>query len=170
MSQNNSPLALSVRQPWAWALVKGIKPLENRGEGLAHYARRLVGQHIGIHASKQYDDQDGIHAFQSILREPQVAAEIEKFHGPGPVTLRMMPLGSIVGVGRLARVVIGEDERLSGRELRWWAGPCGLIFDEVREIEPVPCKGRLGFWSMPEDVTALVRQRWVAAGAMRPNV
>jgi len=163
---NNAPLALSVRQPWAWALVKSIKPLENRGEGLAHYARSLVGQHIGIHASKKYDDQDGLHAFRAILREPPVAAEVEQFHGPGPLTLRMMPLGAVVGVGRLARVVLSENERLSACELRWWAGPCGLIFDEMREIEPVPCKGQLGFWTMPADVIAVVRQRWSAAAGV----
>lgn len=157
--------ALSVREPWAWALATGLKPLENRSEQLARYAHRhQLGRHVAIHAGKAYDDQDGLHAFQGIMRRPEIAAEVDRIRGPGALTLRMMPRGAIVAVGRLVRVVFDAAE-LPAVALPWWAGPAGLLFAEMVEIEPVSCSGQLGFWAVRGDVYELVRQRWhVAVG------
>ena len=42
-------LALSIQQPWAWLIVNGHKPVENRD-----WPTRLRGT-IGIHAGKKFD-------------------------------------------------------------------------------------------------------------------
>ena len=48
-------LALSIRQPWAWAIIHAGKDVENRSENMARRAERLVGQIILIHAGKSLD-------------------------------------------------------------------------------------------------------------------
>jgi hypothetical protein len=48
-------LALSIRQPWAWAIIHAGKDVENRSENMARRSERLVGQIILIHAGKSLD-------------------------------------------------------------------------------------------------------------------
>lgn len=45
------PKALSLRQPWAWAVVHGYKDVENRSWSTKHRGPLL------IHASKQLDPE-----------------------------------------------------------------------------------------------------------------
>ena len=47
-------MALSVRQPWAWALIHGGKDVENRTEMAVRNGgmRAQVGKRIAVHASK----------------------------------------------------------------------------------------------------------------------
>ena len=66
--------------------------------------------------------------------------------------------GAVVGVARLAGV---EDE--APEDEAYWCGPWGWRLDEVRAIEPVPCKGAQGLWTLPPEVLATVRARWSAA-------
>jgi len=44
--------ALSVRQPWAWLIAHGLKPVENR-EWETHYRGPVL-----IHASKTFSEED----------------------------------------------------------------------------------------------------------------
>ncbi len=41
-------LALSIRQPWAWAIIHAGKDVENRSENMAHRAEKLIGQTVLI--------------------------------------------------------------------------------------------------------------------------
>ena len=43
--------AISIRQPWAWAVIHGGKDVENRSETAARAYRPAVGQRVFIHAS-----------------------------------------------------------------------------------------------------------------------
>lgn len=45
-------LALTVKQPWAWATAAGIKPVENRAW---RPSPKVIGQRIAIHAGKSFD-------------------------------------------------------------------------------------------------------------------
>ena len=49
------PLALSVRQPWAWAILHGGKVIENRSLG-AIRAGNMVPGHICLHAAAGMTD------------------------------------------------------------------------------------------------------------------
>ena len=45
-------------------------------------------------------------------------------------------------------------------QARWFFGPYGLVLRDVRALAtPVPCKGALGFWTLPTDVDASVAQQ-----------
>jgi hypothetical protein len=151
--------ALSIMQPWASLIVggplaSGVKRTENRGAVVARAARSLVGQRIAIHASKKLDE-DGIHALRSGLfglRPEEVP------HDP----LSAFPRGAVVGVATLERV-FGRGDLLSEDEARFYVGGLleegtafGLSFGQRHRIEPVPCKGALGFWTMPADVERAV--------------
>jgi hypothetical protein len=48
--------ALSVRQPWAWAILHAGKDVENRPERIARMAEKLIGQRIYIHAGLKLDE------------------------------------------------------------------------------------------------------------------
>lgn len=46
----------------------------------------------------------------------------------------------------------------SGLSSPWFFGPFGWALDEIRPLaEPVPCKGALGLWRVPEHIEHLMR-------------
>lgn len=138
---------LSLHRPWARAIVRLGKDVENRDWKHAPGAW-LVGQWLGIHAGQTWDRAG--------------AAFIEAETGEA---LDGTPLG-IVGAARvigvigagplgLAKLVAG-DEKLVRPHLgsAWWMGSWGIVFDEALELdEPIPHKGSLGFW--PPEPAAL---------------
>lgn len=85
--------ALTVWQPWAWALFHG-KPVENR---TWHPPKRLLGQVVAIHAGKTYE-RDAYDTIADLLRLT-----------PAPVktcpTKEQVTLGAVVGLARLVRSI-----------------------------------------------------------------
>lgn len=151
--------ALTLWRPWSDAIVRGPKRVENRPWAPPG---RVLGQVIAIHAGQKYSA--GPWEFPGGYEPPDES-----------------PLG-VVGVAR----VVGYLDRRNGRhqsesallhdehyaelaarlhalnEDEWWAGPVGWLLDQVRAIEPVPCRGALGLWQLPVDVEAEVRRRLAA--------
>jgi hypothetical protein len=138
---------LSIRQPWAWAILYAGKDVENRDwkddNPALHEARRLVedaihadGGEFLIHTGKgmtkaEYEDcLDVMHVIST--------------HKPFPAGLTLpafdqLPRGGIVGSAQLYDVVT-ESESL------WFCGRIGLV---LRNPKPLPfrsCKGALGFF------------------------
>lgn len=84
-----------------------------------------------------------------------------------------VPLGAVVGVVRLrhafderTRTTVGVDDPPRGivecKALplsRWWLGPIGWRLEHAIPIEPVPVRGFLGCWTLPDDVAAEVSRR-----------
>ncbi len=135
--------ALSIRQPWAWMIVRAGKHIENRS-WRCHYRGP-----IAIHASKMPTggaglDQvvDDFHAGAAMARAAGVDLSSE-----GTVTLQTLALesGAIVA---LADVVDCVTE--SGSP--WFVGPFGIVLSSIRQTAVVPCKGALGLWTVPADV------------------
>lgn len=119
-------LAISVRQPWAWALIHGGKDAENRP--LFAPWRPLIGKHVAIHASKGMTRAEYVEArdFMDVLgvRCPP-AGELRR--------------GGIIGSVRVVDVV--ERSRSP-----WFFGPCGIVVDEPMAAPGggIPCGGQLG--------------------------
>lgn len=141
--------ALSIQQPWAWAIVVLGKSVENRGAG-------FTGRHFGevfIHASKEPREIEDLRDIVS-KQELMSAYEAQKSGE--------MSLGAIVGVARIYAYKSSRDARLDlpAAADRWIEGPLCLCLDDVRKLsQPVPCKGALGFWNVPADVEAEVRRQ-----------
>jgi len=120
--------ALSIRQPWAWLIIKGEKPIENRS---------WVSNHRGpllIHASQEFDKA----GYQWVRKNfPRL-----KMSTPAKFTL-----GALIGTVEMVGLIIpGEDYRSA-----WFSGPYGFLFRSPKEFEtPIPWKGQLGFFEVPE--------------------
>ena len=147
--------ALSVRQPWAWALIFGGKPVENR---TWRPPSELLGQRFLIHAAKgcTWDE----YSYAKAWMEGNVL-------GPDKVPeLSELPRGGIVGSAVLrawadnaSRSYHGDSAILLRRVLDspWYFGPVGFLCEDRRPLPFIPCKGALGFWEVPTDVLVKVR-------------
>lgn len=128
--------AISVRQPWAWALIFGGKDVENRNKAPIGTGN-LIGRRISIHAAKGMTRQ-----------EYEDAADF--MSGLGLVCPRPDRLyrGGIIGSVRL-------DHVTSEYPSRWFFGPRGLVVREPQSCDPVASVGQLGWfkWS-PSGVLA----------------
>lgn len=118
--------AITLHQPWAWAIIHGPKRVENRKW---RPFSSLIGKRILIHAGKTFDHQG-----YSWIRKNFPGLEI-----PAP---KDFVLGAILGSAKLAAV---ETAHPGGD--RWWFGPFGWRLEDVEAWpEPVPCRGQQGLW------------------------
>ena len=124
--------AISVRQPWAWAIVAGRKRIENRTW------RTGVRVRIAIHSSRRRDD-----LWRSLLNM-LVGAERE--------SCERSPRGCIIGTVELVDCVDESDDPAFGGEI-------GLVLADPQPLaEPIPCRGRLGFWSVPPGIERQIEE------------
>ncbi len=119
-------IALSVRQPWAWAIIHGGKDIENRTAGAVRHG--MTARHICIHASKgmtrdEYADTRDFMASLGIVC-------------PRPDKLVR---GGIIGAVTVSDVV-------SNHASPWFVGPCGLVLTDAQTVEPIPAVGQLGYF------------------------
>lgn len=128
--------ALSVRQPWAWAILHAGKRIENRDWRGCFYRGPLL-----IHASKGCGVAECRDALSGMLHEGLLAGTL--FDGwPG---LEHVERGGIVGVCNLVDVVRESEDP-------WFCGPLGLVLADVRPLPFVPFKGSLGFFDVPDNL------------------
>jgi hypothetical protein len=112
--------ALSLRQPWAYAILHLGKDVENRT-----WPTRFRGR-VRIHASRQFDEE-GL----AWLRD----------HGY-PVTEEVRWTGGYVG-----EVTITDCRPVEECSSSWAWGPwCFLLQDAVSYDTIIPARGRLGFF------------------------
>jgi len=136
--------ALTVQQPWAWAIVHGGKDVENRTQAWAHRGP------LAIHARARISER-GLRDVDWLLAPGTVAPERDE-----------LVRGAIIGTVYLAGAHVAQtgccdsawaetsyDEH-GGRTRR---DVVHLELANPRPLaEPVPCKGRLGLWTPPADV------------------
>ena len=158
---------LTIRQPWCWAIVHGGKPVENRSWHTAY--RGPLWLHAGARSRWDPDGAENLlvrQAWHRYLNE----------HVPGwpglpfsDVELNrkttLMPFGA---VSALAQVTDCHHATACPRyrpDAPWplcspWSarGQFHIELAKVRPLaEPVPCRGALGLWRLPDDVEKLVR-------------
>ncbi len=115
--------ALSIRQPWAWAILHAGKRIENRG-WQCFYRGPLL-----IHAAKgctrdEYEDASAFIAAVSGLQVPP---------------LEQLDRGGIVGKARVTGCVSASDSA-------WFCGRYGILLDDVRARPFMPIRGQLGLF------------------------
>ena len=125
--------ALSIRQPWAWAIVSGIKPVENRS-----WSTKFRGEFL-IHAAQKFD-YDG---FEWIKENyfSDLLPLLERWDKPKDMFLR----GGIVGKANLVDCVTKHDSN-------WFFGPYGFVLTDAVEIPFAPCRGKLSFFKPEVEV------------------
>lgn len=140
-------MALSIRQPWCFAILHLGKRLENRT-----WSTRYRGP-ILIHASKAMtrDEYDEVSFFVQ-YHYPELAPA-------GAPDLMLPPFddldrGGIVGRANLVDCVRSKQALPFGKSrawgdmhiVPWWQGPVGFVLDDVQPLPFVPCKGKLGLF------------------------
>ena len=115
-----NPVALSVRQPWAWLIANEYKDIENRT-----WPTDIRGW-VFIHASQTFDN----HAFNYI--PTYIISQI-------PPKKCYYWLGGLVGIMKISDCVKKSKSI-------WFFGPYGFVIEEARPIDFILCKGTLGFF------------------------
>lgn len=171
--------ALTVRQPWAWAIIHGGKDVENRSRNIAGKYRGPVAIHAGV----SVDDLQDVY-------DPRIAEALRGAQTPVRWTVGdHLDFGAIIGVVDLVDVHTPDDcwakDFQYVRDL--WEGDRGrfnalpdsgaggvagkvrlcspwaqhndghhLVLANPKPCEPVPCRGALGLWTVPDDIVAQV--------------
>lgn len=140
-------VALTVWQPYAWAIAEGLKLVENRT-----WQPRFdlqPGGLLAIHAAAREVEASHV----ASVRENAVRA------GRGREVLEPHEYvrGALVALVTLDRVVSSPAELPPGQRC-WWVGPYGWVFRDVIPLpRPVPCKGQQGVWPV---LGEQVHQTW----------
>jgi len=131
--------ALTVRQPWAWAIIHAGKNIENR----TWTNRHAIGM-IAIHAGS---GTDPLNELPRGVRKPK---NEELIHG------------AIIGIVEIVGVVERHDSK-------WFRGPLGWLLRQPRPLAaPIHCGGRLGLWRLPRNVQDTIAQQF-RDGRVRPS-
>jgi hypothetical protein len=116
--------ALSVRQPWAWAIAQSIKTVENCSW------RTLRRGPLVIHANKSWRSCPG--HYSELL--------------PGLPPVKQLDSGALVGVVKVSDCVPVAD--VTGDPFA--TGPWCWTLCSAVEIQPVPFRGQVGLFHVPD--------------------
>lgn len=122
------PIALSVRQPSAWAIIHGGKDVENRSLGSIRAGRMGPGR-IALHAAvgmtrAEYD--------YLVWRWARDGVSV-----PRPDAL---PRRAIIGSVEVVDIVTESDSP-------WFGGEAGLLLRDPVPCAPIPAPGALGYFA-----------------------
>jgi len=132
--------AISIQQPWAWAIVQGYKKIENRSWDTKHRGPILI--HAGIKV-----DRDGLDfVFETIAEQTgrSIAGLVKDYK-------HQTWLGGIGGVADITDTIRREP----GRDYNdpWFFGPVGLVLENANALpDPIPLKGKLGLFNVPDEL------------------
>lgn len=138
--------ALTLWQPWAFAVVSGQKHVENRPWAPPAF---MFGERIAIHAGKKYDVEG-----EAFLETHGV--ECGEY-------ARCRVHGAIVGVATIVGVM-RKDQHASDdgprRDDPMFFGPYGWKLDDLRECKTpiLDVKGMLGLWHLTPELAGRVYQ------------
>lgn len=123
-------VALSIRQPWAYLIVAGIKPVENRIWKTEIRGRVLIHAAKATHTSER-DFREAMEWIASNPRIPLTFSEPER---------DQLLYGGIIGEVEIVDCV-------EHHESPWFTGPFGFVLKAPKVLPFTPCKGRLGFFN-----------------------
>ena len=122
--------ALTIRQPWAWAIFHAGKDIENRP-----YRYRQRTGNIAIHCALT---KDSIDLLPSGVRRP---------------TAHELSTAVIIGVVDIVDVV--ETSRS-----KWFIGPLGWLLKNPRALsKPIPCTGARRLWEVPPGIVRKIKRQ-----------
>lgn len=131
--------AISIRQPWIWAILYAGKRIENRSRN-CNYRGPIL-----LHASKGMTRSEYNEFYRFYYGDPEDEFGIKEIVGcdlPLP-TITDLQRGGIVGRAVIVDCVTESDSQ-------WFFGPYGIVLDEVEPLPFRPFKGMLGLFEVPE--------------------
>lgn len=122
--------ALTIKQPWAWAILHG-KDIENRV-----WNTKFRGE-FWIHTS-----------WRMTLKDYRAARDYIEARGLRVPAVNNLQLGGIVGRATLTGVTSTAPS-----DLIWhMPGNYGFRLENITPVTFVPCKGKLNFWKVPQEI------------------
>ncbi|MCI4340483.1 MAG: hypothetical protein L3J73_04375 [Thermoplasmata archaeon] len=129
--------AITLKRPWAYAVARLGKRVENRPRRVVLCARGLVGERVAVHSGFGFDWE----GFQWCQRVLGVAGD-----RPGD-------RGMILATATVAGIHLPESPFSGVAEDPFFAGDCAVVLaDVVALIYGVACSGKQGWWTLPPDV------------------
>ena len=135
-------LALSVRQPSAWAIIAGHKPIENRTMGSIRAGRMGLGR-ICLHAATGLKEDEFRYLYWRLGQ-----------HGvqcPHPLDL---PRGAIIGTVEVTGIITQSDSE-------WFGGKAGLTLADPEPCAPIPAPGALGYFEWVPGGSLAKPMKWM---------
>jgi hypothetical protein len=115
--------ALSVRQPWADLIIRGIKAVENRSWSTKYRGPLL------IHTGQKFDDRCVIQQQAQFNIDPDA-----------------LPYGAIVGI-------VDLDDIVTSHHSQFFTGPYGWVLTNPRRFHrPITLRGRMGLFDVPSHI------------------
>lgn len=137
-------LALSVRQPWAWAILCCNKDIENRSwrapnPGLSFRGRVAIHAAQGMTRDEYQEARDFIDGLGYTCPDPHALIR-----------------GAICGSVEVVDIVKDSDSP-------WFFGPRGLVLRNPATCTAIPAKGALGYFKWQPSVPATFPEtpRWM---------
>jgi len=127
---------LTIKQPWAYAILHLGKDVENRGFR-THYRGPLL-----------------IHSAARPERNPREMLAECMNRPPSEQSLRNLPHGCIVGVVHLSDCIRDSKSKWAKQGAWHW------VLKSARSIKPIECTGRLGLWTPSASVMKKL-PRWL---------
>lgn len=137
-------LALSIRQPWAWAIVHAGKDIENRSS-FAVTKSPMKPLPISIHAAQGMTQAEYEDAVDFMARIGVTC--------PRPDDLVR---GAVIGAADVTAVVDNHPSR-------WFVGPHGLVLANPRAVAPIPAAGKLSYFPWRSGGAVAVPLPWMTA-------
>jgi len=170
---DNIEHGLTVRDPWAQAIIYGPKRIENRGKRPPY---KIIGERIAVHTANIWDGKETAACHHLADYWDRYMPEIPKSEIIGKMKVRHHP-GHIIGTVRVVgywnppddtcEVIaapescwwdcINEDKGLIRTDLvesdPWWQGPVGWLLADPQPLdEPVPARGMPQVWNVDKQV------------------
>lgn len=124
-------MAISIRQPWAWAILHAGKDIENRD-----WPTKFRGP-VCIHAAKGCTKEEYHWAAQTIAQ----------ISGKSVPNLHALDRGGIVGVAEITDCACPHPSP-------WFFGHFGFVLANVRPVPFVPVRGALGIFDWQRNIDA----------------
>lgn len=160
---------LTVRNPWAWAIIHGGKDVENRVRNIAGNWRGTIAIHVAL--------KEDVNAFSNLDSETLPALDAAADEWLGTLTAKQAQrlvsvpwrwgFGAIIGVVELVDVHWSGMECSRGSVACHEYGLCSPWAEAYQHhlelanprplVEPIPFRGALGLRRLPDDVAAAVR-------------
>lgn len=156
--------ALTLTQPWCGLVASGIKLIENRPRRVIK--RSDFGTTFALHASRESHRETYA---RIVTIAPWLSVTVVNDDHRCWYKLSAI-VSAVIAVAEVVRDVTEEEVGTGAlRDLpdqrRWYMPPqIGYVLTNVRTLrEPVGCKGKLGFWTLPDDVERAVRNQLAEA-------
>jgi len=121
--------AITIQQPWAEMIARGLKRVENRSWRTSHRGP------LAIHAGKS-----------TAAMEMENSEEWPERYGVALPQFGELQFGAIIAVVELRDCVALEDLQAKLRGHPFATGPWCWVLDGVERVEPVMCAGKQMIW------------------------